>query len=198
MLKAVPVRPALRDHIAVAILDAAAAVLAERGEAASMADVAEAAGVGRATLYRYFPSRDALLDALVESAIAEMRDRIVGAELEKVPVEEGLARVARGFIAAGTKYLALMPHGAFGHNREHSKGGDERLLIDPLQALLSRGMAEGVLRSDLPAEALLGMFGRLLLAAIDRVSRDHVGVEQASAEVTSVFLHGTLAPTPRS
>src|SRR5260370_38872950 len=96
MLKAVPVRPALRDHIAVAILDAAAAVLAERGEAASMADVAEAAGVGRATLYRYFPSRDALLAALVESAIAEMRDGIVGGELGEAPVEVGPARLRAG------------------------------------------------------------------------------------------------------
>jgi hypothetical protein len=104
-----------------------------------------------------------------------------------------VARVARAFIAAGTKYLALMPHGPFGHQRQHSKGGNERLLIEPLRALLSRGMA----RSDLPAEALLGMFGRLLLAAIDRVSRDHVGVEQASAEVTSLFLHGALASPPR-
>jgi TetR/AcrR family transcriptional regulator, mexCD-oprJ operon repressor len=192
----VPARPALRDHIAVAILDAAAAVLAERGEAASMADVAEAAGVGRATLYRYFPSRDALLDALVENAIGEIRDRIAGAELEKVPVQEGVARLARALVTAGSKYLALMPHGAFGHQRQHTKGEDERLVVEPLLALIRRGIAEGILRDDLPAETLLEMFGRLNLAAIDRVTRDHIGVEQASAEVTSVFLHGALAPAP--
>ncbi len=62
-LTGVSTRPVMRDHVAEAILDAAAAVFAERGEAASMADVAEAAGVGRATLYRYFPSRDVLLDS---------------------------------------------------------------------------------------------------------------------------------------
>jgi tetracycline repressor-like protein len=38
------------------ILDIAAGVLAERGEAASTVHIADAAGVGRATLYRYFPT----------------------------------------------------------------------------------------------------------------------------------------------
>ena len=65
----------LHARVSAAILEAAAAVLAERGEQASMADVAAAAGMARATVYRYFPNRDALLEALgglaVEDAIAE-------------------------------------------------------------------------------------------------------------------------------
>jgi AcrR family transcriptional regulator len=45
---------ALRDHIAAGIIEVAAGVLAER-EGASMAELAQAAGVSRATLYRYSP-----------------------------------------------------------------------------------------------------------------------------------------------
>ncbi|MGH3259142.1 MAG: helix-turn-helix domain-containing protein, partial [Streptosporangiaceae bacterium] len=63
MLAVMSTSAALRDRAARVILDAAAALLAERGESVSMADIAEAAGVGRATVYRYFPTKDALLDA---------------------------------------------------------------------------------------------------------------------------------------
>ena len=99
--------PTLRDRIAAGILDTAAAVLAGRGESASMAEIADAAGVSRATLYRYFPSRDALLRGLAEAASAELRERIADAELETIPVPEAIARLTRGFVFAGSKYVAL-------------------------------------------------------------------------------------------
>jgi Bacterial regulatory proteins, tetR family len=50
-------RPALQQRVAEAILDGAAEIFVLQGEQASMNDVAEAAGVARATVYRYFPNR---------------------------------------------------------------------------------------------------------------------------------------------
>ena len=64
-------RPGLRERVAAAIVEAAATVLAEHGDSASMSDVAGAAGVARATLYRYFPNREALLEALGSVAVDE-------------------------------------------------------------------------------------------------------------------------------
>ena len=57
------------DRTAAAILDAAAHVFSEQGTAANLADVAAAAGVSRATLYRYYPNREALLKALGAHAL---------------------------------------------------------------------------------------------------------------------------------
>src|ERR671923_968724 len=69
-------RQALQERVAAAILEAAARVLAVGGEQASMNDVAAAAGVARATLYRYFPSRQALLDELGRVAADEAGTRV--------------------------------------------------------------------------------------------------------------------------
>ena len=53
------------------ILEAARAVFAERGIDAPFDEIARRAGVGNATLYRHFPSRDVLLAAVFEARLAE-------------------------------------------------------------------------------------------------------------------------------
>ena len=60
-----------------AILDAAVESYLQRGiEKTSMADVANAAGVARSTLYRYFPGRDDLLIAAVHREMLELGDKM--------------------------------------------------------------------------------------------------------------------------
>ena len=54
------------------ILEAAADVFAERGLGVSLDDIAAAAGVGVGTVYRRFPDKDALIDALFEDKIGEV------------------------------------------------------------------------------------------------------------------------------
>jgi TetR/AcrR family transcriptional repressor of mexCD-oprJ operon len=76
------------------ILLAAARVLAAR-EAASMADIAATAEITRGTLYRHFPGRDSLIQALEAAANEEAGRRLAEANLDQVPVEEGLAVVPR-------------------------------------------------------------------------------------------------------
>ena len=66
-------RPPLRADAAAnrrRLVDAARAVFAERGLDAPLAAIARCAGVGNATLYRRFPTRDALLAAAFEERLA--------------------------------------------------------------------------------------------------------------------------------
>lgn len=64
------------------VLDAASRVFAERGPAATLGEVAEAAGVGIATVYRNYPDREALLDALFADKIdTVLRVALEAAEL---------------------------------------------------------------------------------------------------------------------
>ena len=72
---------AIQDRVAATILDVAADLLARGGEPPSMSDVAAAAGVSRATLYRYFPTREQLLQALAATALDATITRLAQASL---------------------------------------------------------------------------------------------------------------------
>lgn len=182
-------RPALRDHIEAAILTAAADVLAVRGTA-SMADIAAAAGIGRATLYRYFPNREALLSGLTEAAAADLISRITDADLDSVPVPTALARLTRGFLTAGSKYGALLQP----ETQLPEKDADlKQRLGEPVREVLARGADSGVLRADLSVDTLFEMFTGLLEKALLMVLRGDTGVEQASAALLAVFIDGARA-----
>ena len=146
-----------------------------------------AAGVGRATLYRHFPTREQLLLALSASARDATAIRLAEADLDAVPVAEAIARVARVVAAGGSKYAALISRfGALG------LAGDAEQQIDAqLRALLQRGLDDGTFRGDLTLTELLFMLGQLLQAAARMTAERQAGVEKAAALVTTVFLQGT-------
>lgn len=183
---------ARQGRVVAGILDAAAAVLAERGESASMAEIAEATGVGRATLYRYFPTRDDLVRGLVEAAVEDVIGRIDDAAIDTVPVTEGIARLTRGFLAAGGKYAALA------NTRPADKADLEPRLTEPVRALLRRGVKDGTLRDDLPEPVLFAMLTGLLERTLYLVLRHELGGEQAAAAITSVFLDGAARRVDRA
>ena len=178
---------ALQDHIAAAILDQAAKVFADHQENASLADIALVAGVARSTLYRYFPNREALVQALAERALRELQVRIQEAELDTLPVPEAIARITRGFIATGSKYVALVYLWA------KPTESAEPEINEPLLRLFDRGIKDGSIRKDLQARAVLGIYGDIIRGAILRAAKDDNGVEQASAAVLDIFLKGILA-----
>ncbi len=70
----------------------------------------------------------------------------------------------------------------------------DRTLGDPVRALLERGVAEGALRADLPVELQFALFTGLLERALEFVAGKRLGVEQAGAAITTVFLDGTASP----
>lgn len=180
-------QPALQDRISAGILDAAAAVLAERGPAASMSEIAAAAGVGRATLYRYFPNRDALLTGLIRAATDELQARVAAADLEAVPVEVALGRLARAFLTAGAKYAVLAGVDKKGLG---DSGELEAQVRRPVRELIARGLADGTFRKSIGADVLLDSLAALLEHGLARVMAGEAGIESVVDSLVDLFLNG--------
>ena len=168
-----------------AILAAAARLLAE-SEAASMADVAAAAGVGRATLYRYYPSREALVAALAAEAVQEAGTRLADAGLDTAPPEEAIERIVRALIAVGDRFAVLVTRECI----ELDPDAIERLISQPIRRVFQRAVDEGLLRDDLPLDIQLELFGGIVRTGITLAGERRLGLEDAAAAITSTFLDG--------
>jgi AcrR family transcriptional regulator len=176
-------RPALRERVATAIVDAAAGVLADRGDQASMSDVAAAAGVARATVYRYFPNREALLEALGRLALEDIGDRLAAARLDEVAVDDGLERAVRALVTVGDGFVVV----ARDRGRPANAAFDERIAL-PVRDLLARGQREGEIRKDVPAAWLAEALFGLVVNVIG--SGPRLGTEDTIASIAGVFLDG--------
>jgi len=173
----------LRARVSAAILEAAAAVLAERGEQGSMADVAAAAGMARATVYRYFPNREALFEALGRVAVEEAGERLEAGRLQDVPVPEAFERAVRALVAAGDYLVVLSRDSARPDAAEF-----ERRVAAPLRELIERAQALEEVRIDLPASWLMESLIGIVVSGLQ--TRPSLGVEDTVAGVTSLFLNG--------
>jgi TetR/AcrR family transcriptional repressor of mexCD-oprJ operon len=185
-----PRRHALQQRVTAAILEAAARVLADRGEQASMADVATAAGVARATLYRYFPSRQALLQELARLAVDQAATRLAAARTDEIPVEEALPRAVRALVEVGD-YLVVLAR-----ERLHADPGQvERHLAAPLRRLVERGQRSREIRDDVPGAWLADALVALVVGILG--SRPALGRDDTVVAITSLYLEGARAARAR-
>jgi AcrR family transcriptional regulator len=176
-------RAALRERVATAILEAAAGVLAGGGDQASMSDVAVAAGVARATVYRYFPNREALLEALGRLALEDAGGRLRAARLDEVAVPDGLERTVRALVTVGDGFVVLA------RDRGRPGTGDfEDRIGAPVRELLARGQRGGEVREDVPAALLTEALFGLVINVMG--SGPQLGSEDTIAAIASIFLDG--------
>ena len=173
----------LHSRVSAAILEAAAGVLAERGEQASMADVATAAGMARATVYRYFPNREALFEALGRLAVEQAGDRLRAGRLEEVAVPEAFERAVRALVGVGDSFVVVSRESAR-PDREHF----DRVVAAPLRELIERAQSLGEVRRDLPASWLMESLIGIVVSGLQ--TRPSLGVEDTVAGITSLFLDG--------
>ena len=143
-----------RREVRDAILETAVGLITEQGlHAVAMSHIAEKTGIGRATLYKYFPD--------VEAILVAWHDRQVTGHLELLVKARDRAGDAGGRLEAVLEAFALTiferPHGtevaAFVHRGEHLAAA-ERQLIALITSLLTEAANAGVVREDVVPDEL--------------------------------------------
>ncbi len=178
-----------RRDVRQAILDATAALVAEHGLlSVTMSQIAGETGIGRATLYKYFPDVEAILFAWHEQRIAshfqeleEVRDR-GGTALERLEgVLERFARISHEARGHHDGELAR-----FLRRDEHVTNAEDRVR-QLIAELIEEGSEAGDLRNDVPPDELATYCVQALGAAASLRSR------AAVRRIVNVTLSG-LAP----
>jgi AcrR family transcriptional regulator len=166
------------------LLDAAAAVVAETGEL-SLAAVAARAGVGIGTLYRHFPSRDALLAALYRNEVDRLHHAAIRLSNELPPFEALKAWLGGYARLMGMKYgMADAMKSAINSDAEVFSHSRARL-IDALSSLLGAAVAEGSIRPDADPDDLL-----LAVSASVSASRGREDAADKAGRLLSLVIDG--------
>jgi AcrR family transcriptional regulator len=130
------------------LLDAARLVIAEEGVDASLRDIARRAGVGIGTLYRHFPTRDALLAALVSAGTERMRAlaaELTATEPPAVALGIWLSQLARRWGPYKGLPGSLLSAMTYKESDMHDICGG---MIEAGKALFGRAQSAGDIRAD--------------------------------------------------
>jgi AcrR family transcriptional regulator len=163
-----------------AIVNAAGAILGERPNA-SVEEIAATAGVTRQTVYAHFPSRDALVGAIMESAAAEALRAIDAAQIDAQPPAEALM----GFLDIGwqllRRYLPLILNSTLRHPPRLDGNDAASSFVRRLERIIQRGQRAGDFDRALPATWLAAAILRLGHTAAEDVERGRLTSRKAMA-----------------
>jgi AcrR family transcriptional regulator len=146
-----------RREVREAIVEATAALVAEHGlRGVAMAKVAEMAGIGRATLYKYFPDIESILMAWHEEHVAHHLDQLSALVDRPGPALERLEAVLGAY--GGILFVVAQQHGGSDlatlvHQGPHADRAEQKL-GHLVQGLLTEGLKDGDVRDDVPVTEL--------------------------------------------
>jgi AcrR family transcriptional regulator len=175
-------------------------MVTEQGVDASLRDVARRAGVGLGTLYRHFPTREALLETLLRASFDELTARAGEFETSDLP-DDALVSWLRETVAVAHSHrgvIALMvaaiddPNSALHASCVTMRAAGTRLL--------ARAQAEGMARADIDGADLFALIGALAWLSDQPALKpraDHLFGVIASAILTNRASSEPASPTVR-
>lgn len=165
-----------RDAVRTAILETTWALVTEHGlTSVTMSRIAAQVGIGRATLYKYFPDVEAILVAHHDQHVAghlahltELRDAVSEPWQRLEAVLQGFARICYHRGRGGTQELAALLH-----RREHIAHAEQQL-TGIFRDLLAAAAATGAVRDDVTPDELAAYCLHALTAAGAAATEDGV------------------------
>jgi AcrR family transcriptional regulator len=173
------------------VLQAAKAVFSAGGAEASLEAVARAAGVGIGTLYRHFPTREALFEAVYRREVQQLADLAERLKQQAEPID-ALRRWMRSivkFVATKKGMSAALALAAYQNSELFSDSFDR--LTRAVGGLLERAITTGEIRDDISSEDLL----RALVGMC--YMHDQPGWQASVLRLVDVFIDGLRTP-PRT
>lgn len=163
------------------ILDGARAALGEKGIGhVSLEEIAAALGVSKHTIYRRYPGKAALLEAVVARDIGHFRQALADAANEAQEPLEAVRRIARSYVAFGASrdyaafYLSLNAEAAVAPALRERLAAWSAHSLEPLTSAIDAAQIAGVLRTgdpllvrDVLVDLLEGVNNRVRLAPAD-------------------------------
>lgn len=176
------IRPSSRD----AIIEAAFSVFSKNPSAA-LSDVAERAGVGRATLHRHFATREDLMGALARIASQEMDEAVETACAGATSYSEVARLALQALIPLGDRhgFLALEtfaddPETQAAYAREQSETAE----------MVDAAKGEGLFDTSVPTSWIVQAFDHLMYAGWESVKAGETTHQQAAALAWRTLIHG--------
>ena len=172
------------------LIEAAHEVFRDCGLDAEMKEIADRAGVGVGTLYRNFPTKEDLVEAMAGEMIQQMRENLDQALCLDDPIE-AIRALLRGALSMLERYGDMMSvfHSKLRQDRvnEFKHWGE---ILEKMTALVRKGMTAGVFRADLDAELVAMRIMTSFHPGIIAVLRQTRSLDEIVDAHVDLLLHG--------
>lgn len=143
-----------------ALIDAAKAAFTEAGPDVSLEEIARRAGVGIGTLYRHFPTRDAVIEAVYRRDVDQLADAAAGLLARHAPLEAMRLWLELSIDYLNTKKLIAPALGTFRGDSAALMAHSGSRLVETIARLLEAAQASGAVRADIrPGDLVQALAG---------------------------------------
>jgi AcrR family transcriptional regulator len=173
------------------LLECAGEAFAEHGTAASLEDVARRAGVGIGTLYRHFPTRDALVEAAYRHGVEQLcdaADRLLVEEPPDVALEKWMTDFV-GYVATKRGLASTLKLAAPDTHAELFADVHDRIK-SAIKSLVDAAAATGRIRSDVEGGDLIRALGGICMVS------DQAGWQDQARRLVALLMDGLRYGAP--
>ena len=171
-----------------ALLEAGIRVLTDNNSA-TLSEVALAAGVGRATLYRHFETREQLLAELAEESLMETDRACAYIKEQKLTGRKAIEQIFIAIMPLADRFHFLLSlWGEVSKNKTIKKAYNRQL--KQLRIRIKEAKTEGTISNALPDEWLILLIDNLLYSGWYCIGTGSLSPERASALATRSFFEG--------
>lgn len=156
---------------------------------ASLKEVAEFAGVGRATLYRHFDTRDQLIQEIAQESLIMTDSVMVPIKQQQLSAEESIRAIFHAIMPMADRYHFLLSLWSIAGDNEEVMATYMRQLSE-LNELVEHARSEGFIREELSNEWIVLTIDTMIYSGWWLISEGQCTPEQAAEQAVMTLFNG--------